>query len=70
MRGTKEELVLEGANQTNIVQLVDRDYPVVPLVYHHVHCLDSIRKYHYIDYYRANAAPDYDLTITEEHFST
>ncbi|CAG8975945.1 hypothetical protein HYALB_00007076 [Hymenoscyphus albidus] len=68
VRGTKEELTLAGANQTNIVQLADKTgYPVVPLVYHHIHCLDSLRKLHYIEYFRNLG---YDTTVTEEHFET
>jgi hypothetical protein len=65
VRATKEELILGGENFTNQPQLVDGDYAVVPLVYHHIHCLDSIRKLHYIDHYRAL---NYDTTTTEGHF--
>ncbi|KUJ17956.1 uncharacterized protein LY89DRAFT_33966 [Mollisia scopiformis] len=68
VRGTKEELIRGGENFTNIAQLTDGDYVIVPLVYHQIHCLDTFRRMQYIDYYRGIAGPDDDLSIPEGHF--
>lgn len=66
---TEEELISSTPNVTNPIQTVDGGYVGVIGVYHHLHCLDIIRRVTHWDHYGPRAS-SYELKegiLTVEH---
>ncbi|KAF2270618.1 hypothetical protein CC78DRAFT_611502 [Lojkania enalia] len=69
IRVTEEEFKAFVPNATNGVQTLDGDYVGVIGIYHHLHCLDSIRRVIRWDYYgpRATEKAIEEGVYTKEH---
>ncbi|KAI9711311.1 MAG: hypothetical protein M1820_002298 [Bogoriella megaspora] len=63
IRVTQEEMIEGGENFTNAVQLLDGGYLGILAVYHHLHCLDIIRRFAHPEYYT-------EVTTSEAHVWT
>ncbi|KAI1173215.1 hypothetical protein F4777DRAFT_581224 [Nemania sp. FL0916] len=68
IRITPDEMVRLNMNTTNGVRISDGDYAGALGVYHHLHCLNSMRKALHADYYAQVPESAYPKeTITPEH---
>ena len=48
---TRNDLVYLNENLTDLIQVSGNDYTGIPGVFHHLHCLNNLRKTMHWDYY-------------------
>lgn len=63
VRVTRDELTYLHENLTDLVQVSNGDYPAVLGIFHHLHCLNNLRKIVHWDYYESQVElPDESLS--------
>lgn len=63
VRVTQDELTYLQENLTDLVQVDNGDYPAVLGIFHHLHCLNNLRKIVHWDYYESRVElPDESLS--------
>jgi hypothetical protein len=68
VRITENEMDLLEVNKTNLVKVTGDDYLGIVGIYHHIHCLNNIRRLLHWDYYGAKFGKDKHLAgFTIEH---
>jgi hypothetical protein len=67
IRVTKHEMDTMGENTTHRVQLSNGDYVGVLGIWHHLHCLDHLRRMIHFEHYAATADEKEQVLYTTKH---